>query len=73
LRPAWVGRGKSVRPHLNRKRWTWWCMPVIPAMQGNKTSRITVHTGLGIKRDPTSKITKTKKGWGNGFSGRVPT
>jgi hypothetical protein len=36
-------------------------MPVIPATTGSTNRRLMIQVGLGIKRNPTSKITNTKK------------
>jgi hypothetical protein len=40
-----------------------WLAPVIPAIRRSTNRRITAQVGPGIKRDPITKITKTKKGW----------
>jgi hypothetical protein len=37
------------------------CVPVIPATWGSTNRRIMVQTGLSIKQDCISKITKTKR------------
>jgi hypothetical protein len=48
-------------------------MPVIAAMKGSTNRRIVVQAGLGIKQDPISKITNTKKGqWGSSLNDRAP-
>jgi hypothetical protein len=33
---------ESVRPHLSRKIWEWWHMPVIPVIVGSKDRKIVV-------------------------------
>jgi hypothetical protein len=38
-----------------------WLVLVIPSYTGNTNRRIVVQAGPGIKQDPISKITNTKK------------
>jgi hypothetical protein len=41
-------------------------------MQRSTNRRTEVQAGPGIKQEPISKITNTKKGYQSGSSGRVP-
>jgi hypothetical protein len=39
------------------------CPPLISAMPGSTNRKITVQAGIGIKGDPTLKITRAKRAW----------
>jgi hypothetical protein len=62
-RLAW---GKSLQEPISQSN-VWYGdihAPVILAMQGSTNRRIMVQSGPGIKRDPISKITNTKRAGG---------
>jgi hypothetical protein len=62
-------REKFTRPHLNRKSWVCWSMPVIPATMGSINRRMAVQASLSNKnQEPISKVTRAKKSWRRGSS-----
>jgi hypothetical protein len=52
--------GCGLRPQgdlISTNGWAWWCVPVIPAIQGSINRRFTVQDSSGIKWDSISKMT----------------
>jgi hypothetical protein len=52
---------KDSKTPISTNGWAQWHTLLIPAVLGCTSRRITVQAGRGIKQDPISKITSTKR------------